>query len=55
LHDYKDLIEEIRAEFDQLEAGAATRLHALLDQLVGHDGSDTEHANGATGKSRDSG
>lgn len=35
MHDYKDLIEEIRAEFDELETGAATRLHGLFDRLLG--------------------
>lgn len=32
---FKDLIAEIRTEFDKLEAGAATRLHGLLDRLIG--------------------
>jgi hypothetical protein len=34
--DYKSLIEEMRVEFDKLEAGISTRLHALLDRLTGH-------------------
>lgn len=34
--DYKAVIEELRVEFDKLEAGASARLHALLDRLTGH-------------------
>lgn len=36
--DYKDLLEEIRAELNKLEAGASARLHGLLDQLTAHVG-----------------
>jgi hypothetical protein len=32
---FKDLIAEIRTEFDKLEAGTSARLHGLFDRLIG--------------------
>jgi hypothetical protein len=32
--DYKDLIEEIHAEINRLEAGAGDRIRGLFDQLL---------------------
>lgn len=35
MSDMKNLLDEIRAEFDKLETGVSTRLHALLDRVLG--------------------